>query len=171
MGLWAANRIPTEDLKWNFDQGDFRYYKIDFANLKTMRDVERLMNKARKLIRPCSKYTKNIVKICLKGMYFLLPKKPDNKSWSGFQCVIPGKKHGYLTIFRQLENTEKSKKIKLKFLKPGTKIELTDLMTAAKISAKLDENCAVTFATDKAAGVQVSSIYGKLNCRPGGVPP
>jgi hypothetical protein len=51
LGLWAAVTITAEDLTWNYDHGDFRYYKLDYAHLPTMGEVENLMQRARKLIR------------------------------------------------------------------------------------------------------------------------
>ena len=50
LGLWAAIKISADDLIWNYDHGDFRYYKLDYAHLPTMGQVENLMGKARKLI-------------------------------------------------------------------------------------------------------------------------
>lgn len=50
LGLWSAWSVGAGDLTWNFDHGGFRYYKIDFANLKTYDQVETLMGKARRLI-------------------------------------------------------------------------------------------------------------------------
>ena len=50
LGLWAAITISADDLIWNYEQGDFRYYKLDYAHLPTKGQVEDLMGKARKLI-------------------------------------------------------------------------------------------------------------------------
>lgn len=50
LGLWAAIKISADDLVWNYEHGDFRYYKLDYAHLPTMSQVENLMGKARKLI-------------------------------------------------------------------------------------------------------------------------
>ncbi len=50
LGLWAAINISAGDLIWNYEQGDFRYYKLDYAHLGRMKDVDKLMGKARKLI-------------------------------------------------------------------------------------------------------------------------
>ena len=50
LGLWAAIKISADDLIWNYEHGDFRYYKLDYAHLPTMVQVENLMGKARKLI-------------------------------------------------------------------------------------------------------------------------
>ncbi len=50
LGLWAAVRIPEKDLLWNYDHGGFRYYKLDFANLRSRTILERVLGKARRLI-------------------------------------------------------------------------------------------------------------------------
>ncbi len=50
LGLWAAINISADDLIWNYEHGDFRYYKLDYAHLGQMKDVDQLMGKARKLI-------------------------------------------------------------------------------------------------------------------------
>jgi len=50
LGLWAAVRISAEDLIWNYERGDFRTFKLDYAHLGEMKDVDELMGKARRLI-------------------------------------------------------------------------------------------------------------------------
>jgi len=51
LGLWAVGqRIPLENLKWNYDHGDFRYYKLDFINLRSLDAIEALMGKVRDFI-------------------------------------------------------------------------------------------------------------------------
>jgi len=51
LGLWAASSIPLEQLKWNFDNGKFRAFKLDFANLNSIEKRDGLMEKARELIK------------------------------------------------------------------------------------------------------------------------
>jgi hypothetical protein len=50
LGLWAAWTISADDLIWNYDNGGFLSYKLDFAHLTTMDLYETLMGKARALI-------------------------------------------------------------------------------------------------------------------------
>ncbi|NQZ57005.1 MAG: hypothetical protein HRT88_05990 [Lentisphaeraceae bacterium] len=59
LGLWCHARVPLKDLKWNFDQGGFKSYKIDFVNAKNFNNLKRLMNKVRSFI----KYTKHQVRM------------------------------------------------------------------------------------------------------------
>jgi len=58
-GLWAAWQIPLEDLKWNYDNGDFRYYKLDFARLNTKQVLDDFISKIREFVL----YTEHAVRI------------------------------------------------------------------------------------------------------------
>ncbi len=60
LGLWAAGeRIPLDVLKYNFDQGGFNYYKLDFINLKSYDEMEDLITKVHKF----TEYTNHLVRI------------------------------------------------------------------------------------------------------------
>lgn len=50
LGLWAAWTIPSEKLKTNYDSGKFSAFKLDFANLNTIKKRDELIGKARELI-------------------------------------------------------------------------------------------------------------------------
>ncbi|MCL3781136.1 hypothetical protein EMN47_12170 [Prolixibacteraceae bacterium JC049] len=50
LGLWAASWIPLEDLKWNYQQGGFSSYKLDFAYLDTYKKLNNFENKVRKFV-------------------------------------------------------------------------------------------------------------------------
>ncbi|WDE97570.1 hypothetical protein PQO03_17220 [Lentisphaera profundi] len=51
LGLWAHARVPLEDLKWNFDQGGFKSYKIDFVNARDFTNLNEIMTKVRKFVQ------------------------------------------------------------------------------------------------------------------------
>jgi hypothetical protein len=51
LGLWAAWTIPLDKLKYNYDQGRFNAFKLDFANLNAIEKRDNLMGKARELIK------------------------------------------------------------------------------------------------------------------------
>jgi len=51
LGLWAAWWIPLDKLKMNYADGDFKYFKLDFADLKDKLQVDALLDKARELIK------------------------------------------------------------------------------------------------------------------------
>lgn len=251
LGLWAAWTIPLEKLKYNYDQGEFNAFKLDFANLNTIEKRDNLMEKARELIkhsnyntcvnwdvtetppragffygreygniylenrkintaRPSVQYVpykvlkdawhlskyinlnkfqvtvqnidmvkdpsqtdagqynhyyvigitlmsspiffqetrhysekarsqiRSLLNVYKKhrdaiyaGYVFPIGDEPDNRSWTGFQNHNPESESGYLTIFRELHNKEKEKKIDLKFLK-NKKILLQNVLTGEK---------------------------------------
>jgi len=60
------------------------------------------------------------------GFVFPVGDEPNNASWSGFQVYHPDKNTGYLMLFREIHNAEKSHEFKLKFIKDTT-LEITDL--------------------------------------------
>lgn len=51
LGLWAAWTAPQEALQLNYDQGNFKYFKLDFAHLDTKDRFDDLTQKARELIK------------------------------------------------------------------------------------------------------------------------
>ncbi len=60
LGLWAAGeRIPLQDLKYNFDGGGFKYYKLDFVNLQSYDELEELVTKVHKF----AEYTHHLVRV------------------------------------------------------------------------------------------------------------
>ncbi len=270
LGLWAAWKISAADLIWNFDNGGFRYFKLDFANLKTMEDYDGLMGKARELIlhskhtarinwdvtekaprvgyfsgreygsiylenrkpvqpakavytpylvlrdawhvsrylnlnkfqvtvqnnarvdrqasdaylypydytvaqtlmgspiffqetrhysddareqiRPLLAVYRQHRAAMYQGYVFPIGDKPDNKSWSGFQCYMPGEPQGYLTVFRQLENPDATHAMPLKFLEAGTRLKLTDLMSGGSRELTLGAGGTAELTIDRAAG-------------------
>ena len=272
LGLWAAWTIPSDKLKINYDAGEFRAFKLDFANLNTIEKRDELMGKARDLIkhsnyktcvnwdvtetppragyfygreygnvylenrkvttaRPnvqyvphkvlkdawlLSKYvnlnkfqvtvqnidmTKDTTKTDAKeynhkyvvgislmaspiffqethfysaeakaqikpilsvykkhreemyaGYVFPIGDEPNNKSWTGFQNYNPETNTGYLTIFRELNNTEISKIISLMFIK-DKEIRLQNILTNKEEIIKLDGS-KITFVINHPAGFQ-----------------
>jgi hypothetical protein len=49
LGIWHAWTAPVERIMENFDRGGFRYFKIDFVNIRFRHQLETLMDKARAL--------------------------------------------------------------------------------------------------------------------------
>lgn len=87
-----------------------------------------------------------------KGFVFAIGDKPDNKSWTGFQNYNPETGNGYLTVFRELNNEEKTRKLKMCYLKPGAKIQLTDILTNEKRLVTIDEHGEIDFSIPKTPG-------------------
>jgi hypothetical protein len=269
LGLWAAWTIPAEELIWNFDNGGFLSYKLDFAHLETMDQFETLMGKARALIshtghkvrinwdvtersprvgyfsgreygniylanrkpfrpesvvykpylvlrdawhiakhlnlnkfqitvqnvdlinrevsdawkhrhdyalaqtlmgcpiffqethlytkearqqlRPLIAVYKTVRDAMYEGYVFPIGDEPDNRSWSAFQNHNPETGQGFITILRQLENTESSKSLALKFL-AGNTITLTDLVRGKKKVVEIGKDGTVDFSIPDAGG-------------------
>ncbi|MDX9881187.1 MAG: hypothetical protein RBS73_03910 [Prolixibacteraceae bacterium] len=87
-----------------------------------------------------------------KGYVFALGDKPDNKSWTGFQNYNPETGNGYLMVFRELNNGEQTAKLKIHYLEPGAKIQLTNILTNEKSQVTLNENGEISFSIAKTPG-------------------
>jgi hypothetical protein len=81
---------------------------------------------------------------------FPVGEQPDNASYTGFQAYHPESKSGYLTIFRELKNSEKEQTLKLRFLKNKT-IRLTNLLTDEVLELEVSNSGEVVFQIDKPA--------------------
>ena len=92
------------------------------------------------------------------GYVFPIGKQPDNSSWTGFQNYHPRTHNGYITIFRERKNNESSAKIGLKFYKPGTRMELTDLRTGEVRNVTLDKKGRISFNISEAPGFRFFKI-------------
>lgn len=76
---------------------------------------------------------KSVQKEIFTGYVFPIGEEPNNKSWSGFQSVNENSKStGYVTIFRELENTQAVNKLSLRLIQKGQKVKLTNLQTGDK---------------------------------------
>lgn len=71
------------------------------------------------------------------GYVFAIGDEPNDKNWTGFQCFIPESKRGYLTVFREKDNTEDTYTFTLNFIK-NRKVLLTDLVTGRTQQAKIN---------------------------------
>jgi len=268
-GLWCHNEIPLEDLKWNFDQGGFLFYKIDFIKADNFNSLDEVMDKIREFVKHTNhqvrinwdvtehparmgyffgreygniylenrktRFPENVVYVpylvlrdawhlakytnlnkfqitvqngdrcnpklsdanrhphdyltaqtlmgspiffqethllsdkaraqirpvlaaykkvrdeMYQGYVFPIGDEPDNKSWSGFQNVNPERNVGFITLFRQIENKEATRTIKLKFVQ-GQKLEFADLMNGDMKSIVAGPNGEVEFSIDQPAG-------------------
>jgi hypothetical protein len=79
-----------------------------------------------------------------KGYVFALGDRPDDTSWTGFQNYHPEKDFGYLTLFREIDNKDKKKRIQLHFIK-GKSLAIEDLITGKKKNYKVDNKGYVEF--------------------------
>ncbi len=56
LGLWFAWRAPAEQIKANYNNGNFKAFKLDFANLEQKDDLDYLYGKGREIVKK-SDYT------------------------------------------------------------------------------------------------------------------
>jgi hypothetical protein len=84
---------------------------------------------------------------------FEIGDEPDNNSWSGFQWVTPGSHEGHLLVFRERLNEQPKRAIRLRFLKPGMQIQLTDLRSRATRTATLDAEGALPLTIERAGDI------------------
>ncbi len=78
------------------------------------------------------------------GYVFPIGDKPDDGAWTGFQNYNPKTGSGYLTIFREINNPESEKAIKLKFMREKS-IQFENLITGDKEIVQTDADGIVLF--------------------------
>ncbi len=115
-------------------------------------EVQYLSTKARAELSPIIAKYKSERNNMYKGYVFAIGNKPDNQSWTGFQNYNPETGNGYLTVFRELNNEKESAEIALHFLKPGTDIQLLNILTNTSQMVKLNEKSEMEFEIPKAPG-------------------
>jgi len=106
---------------------------------------------AREQIRPLLKAYRSHQNEIFKGMVHPIGEQPNNYSWSGFQSHHQKTGSGYLTIFRELNNDESKKMIKLEFLE-NKSLTITNLLDGTQRKIKSDRDGNVEFECDKAPG-------------------
>ncbi len=87
--------------------------------------------------------------------------KPDNGSWTGFQNYNPETGNGYLTFFRELKNPDSNYTVALHFLKPGTKLEITNILTGENHNVTLSEKSEIDIQIPQAPGYLFLKYYQK----------
>jgi len=88
-------------------------------------------------------YKKHRVKMSY-GYVFPIGEKPDDGAWTGFQNYDDKTGSGYLTLFREINNQETEKAIKLSFLKERS-LKLENLLTGEKETVQVDAEGKVPF--------------------------
>lgn len=86
-----------------------------------------------------------------RGIVYPIGHKPNNRSWTGFQVHNHKEDRGYLTVFREIHNNKPSTKIALKFLKPGAKLHLTNLLTNKTWQITLNDKSIAEFQIENPA--------------------
>jgi hypothetical protein len=86
-----------------------------------------------------------------RGYVFPIGSKPDNASWAGFQCHLPGEGAGYFTVFRELYNRETEHEMCARFL-AGKEIELLDLQSGESSVVQVGPDGGIAFRIPVPAG-------------------
>jgi hypothetical protein len=100
---------------------------------------------------------KSVRRQLFEAYVFEIGDEPDNNSWSGFQWVTPGSLEGHLLVFRERLNEQPERTIRLRFLKPGMQIQLTDLRSRATCTATLDAEGALPLTIERAGDISFLS--------------
>jgi hypothetical protein len=106
---------------------------------------------ARDELRPLISLYKQHRENIYDGYVFPIGEEPDNASWAGFQSWDPQSGSGYITVFRELNNREDSKSIRLHFLR-DKKMIMSDLISGVSSEQQVAADGAVDFLIGEAAG-------------------
>ena len=85
------------------------------------------------------------------GIHNPIGEKPNNASWTGFQCHLQEQNAGYLLLFRELCNPAKTHTFKLAWLQ-NTEIEITDLISGASHQQQIDNEGHLSASMQSAPG-------------------
>ncbi len=86
---------------------------------------------ARKVIKPVLTVYKKHREKMYEQFVYPIGDEPNNAGWPGFQWTDSDHSEGYLMVFRELNNTESKRSIRLRFLKDQN-IRITNLLTGSK---------------------------------------
>lgn len=75
--------------------------------------------------------------------------EPDNAAWTGFQAHNTESEAGYITLFREINNDEDSRKIRLRFISNRT-IKFTNILNGEGFDVKADKDGFVQFEIPQA---------------------
>lgn len=106
---------------------------------------------ARDQIRPLLATYKQHREAIYSGIVHPIGDRPDNASYTGFQCHLPGTDEGYLMLFRERCNHQPQHTYHLGWLDAG-RIELTDLLTDQTTEAQLGADGALAIRIENAPG-------------------
>ncbi len=116
-------------------------------------ELKYLDDDAREEIRAILDIYKKVRPEIVKGYVYPIGDKPDDKSWTGFQCHIEDENKGYVLIFREIGNNQSKAMIPLHFIHGKTLI-LTDLRTKQKKrTLEVQENGYVEVHIEKPADI------------------
>lgn len=108
---------------------------------------------ARAEVREILKVYKAVQHDLFQRYVFAIGEIPNGSSMSGFQWVSPDSDTGYLLVFRERLNEQAKEELVLRFLKPGTNLQLTDLRSGTKWKETLNDNCGIPLVIKNPADV------------------
>lgn len=127
-------------------------YRMDYLFATTMMGIplfffetQLLAERRRAELKPIIAVYKQHRAALHAGIVYPIGDEPDDHSWTGFQCVSPDERSGYLTLFREIENPEPNHELALGFLGKATALRLTNLMTGEVSTAPIAANGGVVF--------------------------
>ncbi len=85
------------------------------------------------------------------GIVHPIGAKPDNASWTGFQCHLPDENRGYLLIFRERCAAGEQHAFGLGWLRPG-KLGFSDLLTTKSWQQSIASDGSTAFSINHAPG-------------------
>ena len=106
---------------------------------------------ARAQLRPLLAAYKRHRREMFEGFVYPVGDEPNDRRWTGFQCHLAEKGAGYLTVFREIANRSRTRKLPLRFV-AGRTLRLRDLMSGEEWEAPASRKGAVRFEIDKAPG-------------------
>jgi hypothetical protein len=86
-----------------------------------------------------------------RGIVHPIGEKPDNASWTGFQCHLADERCGYLTVFRERCNADAERTLRLGWLERGGAL-LTDLVRGTTAETQVGGDGAIPLRIDDAPG-------------------
>lgn len=114
-------------------------------------ETKYLSQAAKDELRPVIAAYKKVRKEIFAGITSPIGDKPNGASWTGFQNSSTTEK-GYLTIFRELDNEQISRKISLRNLSLGAQLKLKNLLSGEEVTATTGENGQIAFTIPEAPG-------------------
>lgn len=99
---------------------------------------------ARDAIRPLLALYREHREAMFRGLVFPIGDEPTDASWTGFQSHDAATQTGYLTIFRELGNDQRSARVALRFL-AGKALEVTDLRRGTARRRRVGRDGTVSF--------------------------
>jgi len=108
---------------------------------------------AKQEIKPLLAVYKQHREAMFQGIVHPIGEKPDNASWTGFQCHLPEKHGGYLLLFRERCNPSETYTFKLAWLK-DCQLRIENLTTGDSATHTLDTDGSLSVSIKQTPGFQ-----------------